>query len=489
MGDLTGIFILLALGILFSVLLNAYQTRKKRWLFRPAAQGPFYRRAKRTFIVGTDNDLKIELFFLVYVSLAIILVGASFSQPRYSFQLLPALLSLILGFHFRQWLSKWRLLNIVSMRRMASDASLVWKANSTLAFGLTNVLLIYVLYLNPYYAPFQVVGIFIHEMAFETRKNTLVLRRRLHLFDLESFAEDQETAAIIHKITRPFGLSRLGRLISSEENPQRRLALRAFKELLTNDQKEFRRILEDNMTLIMPDSDLCYYFGRALYSLGDIAAAEKLLKAGSSSKPDVRCAAYLALIALAPGKNREGAEKARAILKPYLEGELESTSAGTTTYASAGRMFAHAYYALASIMLADVEANLSTPEAKDALYHIHSANRINERFLAKKTLGRLLSYSYYRGNELILMDICGYIIFRLGEPRLAYRILEGAVRADNTYPWPYFHIALIYERTGKHALAQSIFSRIALNERTESVVYRLSAARIKDQNGALVSAK
>ena len=140
-------------------------------------------------------------------------------------------------------------------------------------------------------------------------------------------------------------------------------------------------------------------------------------------------------------------------------------------------MFAHAYYALASIMLADLNAQLISTEASEALYHIHAANRINEKFLADKNLGPL-SYSYYRGNELILMDICGYIIFRLGEPRLAFRILEGAINADNTYPWPYFHIGLIYQRLGNAKLANSLFARIALNETTDSVIYRLAVDRI-----------
>jgi hypothetical protein len=141
-------------------------------------------------------------------------------------------------------------------------------------------------------------------------------------------------------------------------------------------------------------------------------------------------------------------------------------------------MLAHAYYALASIMLASTDGNLSSQEARDALYHIHRANRINEKFLREKHLGTL-GYSYYRGNEIILMDICGYIMFRIGESRLGYRILEGAVRADNTYPWPYFHIAIIYEQRGKLRLARSLFARIAMNERTDSVIYRLSVGRIK----------
>jgi tetratricopeptide (TPR) repeat protein len=468
LDDLSPIFLLLAVVLLFAGLVGAVQRRQLGLRLPSSPRGAFLERACKQFVVGTDGDLKVEFAFLAYLSTAIIITNPPPSHPRYSVQLLPAVLSFLLGFYFRQWLSKWRLRNIVSLQRLRSSRMLVGKPNAALAFALTNILVWYILYVSPLYALCALAGVFLHEVILETQKNTLVLRRRLHLFDLESFSLDKATARVILRIPRPLGLRGLHALIKKELEPRRRLALRAFRELVTNDQDEFYRLLETSSSSILPDADLCYYFGRALYTLGDIPRASTLLAAGCEHSNDARCAAYLALAYLGEGAHTSGVQRARQLLEPHVKRSDDST----------GTMFAHAYYALASILQLDLDATFSAEPAQEALYHIHRAIRINEGRLAAEGLGKL-SYAYYRGNELIFMDICGYIVFRLGEPRLAYRILEGVIRADNTYPWPYYHIALIYKRTGKEYLARALFHRIAVNERTDSVIHRLALTQLE----------
>jgi tetratricopeptide (TPR) repeat protein len=462
-SDLAYIFGLLSAVLVFAAIVNLVHRRQAFRRVSSSRESSIGYRIRNNLLVGTDNDLKIELAFLGYVTAMTLLTHSVPIRSRAPVEFIPAVLALLLGFHFRQWLSKWRLRNIVSMKRLTSKSPIVIKANSTIAFVLTNILIWYLLYLNPRYAILQLVGLFVHEGVAETEKNRRVLRRRLHLFDLDAFSLDTNTADIIYRMPGPFGLRRLHGLIVRETNFRRSLALRAFRELFSNDQREFCRLLDENIDTIKSDQDLCYYFGRALYTLGDIPRAEQLLDTGVKLCNDVRCAAYLALAKVARIQDKEQVYEARAILQPYLDSGQDSP----------GKMFAHAYFALASALIITEEAPLESGIPQDALAHIHYAMRMNERFLAKRELGRL-SYSYYRGNELILMDICGYIMFRLGEPRLAYRILDGVVTADNTYPWPYFHIALIYKKQGLTSLAHAIFKRIATNERTESVIYHLA---------------
>ena len=467
-SDLAYIFILLFAILFFATIVNFFQRRQAFRRLPSSHDSRIGYRLRNNLLVGTDNDLKIELAFLGYVIVAILVTHLPPIHSRASVEFIPAVLGLLLGFHFRQWLSKWRLRNIVSMGRLTSKSPIVIKPNSTIAFGLTNLLIWYLLYLNPLYAALQLFGLFVHEGVAETEKNRKVLRRRLHLFDLDAFSLDTRTAEVIYRVPGPFGLRRLHGLIARETNMHRSLALRAFRELIANDQQEFYRLLEGYIEWIRNDPNLCYYFGRALYTLGDISRAEQLLHAGVEQCRDVRCAAYLALVRVADNQGEEEVHQAREILQPFLGPGPDSP----------GKMFAHAYFALTSALLLKEEAPLESGIPRDALTHIHYAMRMNERFLAKRELGRL-SYSYYRGNELILMDICGYVMFCLGEPRLAYRILEGVVRADNTYPWPYFHVALIYNSQGLTSLAQAIFRRIATNERTESVIYRLSIKELE----------
>lgn len=466
-SDLAHILTLLFAILSFAAVVNLFQRRKT--LHRlPSPESSVAYRIRNGLLVGTDNDLKIELAFLGYVTIATFLTHSLPIRSRTPVEFIPAILALLLGFHFRQWLSKWRLRNIVSVKRLTSKSPVVVKYNSLISFALTNSLIWYLIYLNPRYAGLQLLGLFVHESASETEKNRRVLRRRLHLFDLDAFALDTETAEIIYRVPGPFGLRRLHGLIARETDLRRGLALNAFRELISNDQEAFYKILDKNIDIIRADPNLCYYFGRALYTLGDIPRAEQLLNLGVKQCGDARCAAYLALTIVAKQQNEEHVHQARAILQPYLHSGPDSP----------GKMFAHAYFALTSALLLNEADPLESGIPQDALSHIHYAMRMNERFFAKRELGRL-SYSYYRGNELILMDICGYIMFRLGEPRLAYRILEGVVTADNTYPWPYFHIALIYKKQGLMSLAQALFRRIAANERTESVIYHLAVNELE----------
>ena len=148
MSDLINISVILASLIGFAILLNAVQTRAQRRKLPRTPSSQFREKIKHRFIIGTDNDLKMELIFILYLVVIICIVNRGF-RARAEFQTLPAFVSLILGFHFRQWLSKWRFFNIISIKRLSSDSLFVWKPNSTTAFVITNIMIWYLLLPKP----------------------------------------------------------------------------------------------------------------------------------------------------------------------------------------------------------------------------------------------------------------------------------------------------------------------------------------------------
>ena len=426
-------------------------------------------RFRHWIIAGTDADLKLEFLFLAYQSL---LVGSAhwFNVTPRRLDWLLAVIACFLGFHFRQWLSKWRLRNIVSLKIVSSDQYLYFKGATDISAILLNVLVSIHLSLgNPIYAVLQFLGFFIHEVVLESRKGERLLKRKLYLFDLDDLPVRQAVREkLIHAIRR-FRLSAIGQLIRQSQDRREAVLLDAFRSLLRDDFSGFRSVVDRNDDLIQADPSLLYYFGKAFYNLGELERAKEYLRLGRDEHQSRLCAAYYALTLLAEAEGRQEVQRVLELLEPHVQVTEDSKS----------DMFLAAYYSLALAISTGKYPDPGRERIRRAFAFIHEALRINETYLRKAELGELQIY-YYRANEQIFLDIYGYILYRMGNDMLSFRVLEDAIASDDTYPWPYFHLALLYLRIGRRALAGSLLYRIAANERSDTVLKRLCVSKLKE---------
>lgn len=426
-------------------------------------------------IIATDADLKVEFLFFSYMLLAVIATSL-LQSPRAGDEIL-ALLAVIAGlqgYTFRQWLSRWRFRHIVNIRLLTTKASFYGGSRDVVAELLINQLLFWwLLWISPFYAFFQVAGFLFHEASSEVRKRRFMLRRKLHLFDLDFIPKKEDRARLASAIHR-FQLSVIRQMAYQTSDTRQALLLRTFDLWLRNDFSGVDRVFEENRRSIEGDAKLLYYFGKSFYARGDVQRATELLKRGWGEYGDVGCRAYLVLCELAVDRSRE---KVTELLQEIKEDVPQYCS-------SKAEMFLCAYYALALGIFSGRADDGEVDTLRDALYHIHEAMRFNQRIYEGRELGPLQS-AYFAGNNQIFIDIYGYIVLRQGNQQLSFRILESAIVDDNTYPWPYFHIALLYERVGRAERARSIYYRIAANEVSDSVLRRLCLRRLERQAGEL----
>lgn len=425
-------------------------------------------RLRHWLVLGTDADLRVELAFLLYLVAA--RTAAELSSLGEESKLDPFLVltAFLAGFHFRQWLSQWRIRNIVSFKRLVSNRHLVFSLRRTTSFVLSNVVICYLLSRSPAYGVACFLGLIAHEVSSEHRKSSQLLRRRLHLCDIPEFSSDRQLTKLVLGAVSAQGLSRLAREAELQAG-KKRLVLLGFRYFLKGDQNSFRELVVASKNEILLDADLCYYFGRALYSFGLLDTAEELLEAGHRLG-DGRCSSYFALTMHAKSQisGVESPTEPKEILGEVLRSNMSDRKS---------RILANAFSAQLNATLAGKFPNVDRRICEEAYGQIHEAIRLNEAELAFGSHGSI-SYAYYRGVELMLLDICGFLMSRFGEQRLAFRVLESAINADNTFPWPYFHIALIYEDFGKQDLARSLLTRILENEQSNSVLAQLIRRRL-----------
>jgi tetratricopeptide (TPR) repeat protein len=463
------ILVTCALATIASMLLFAVRRYSvEQWLRPLLSQRGRKRRWVQRLIIGTDTDLKVEAFFFVYI-LTVVSVIATARQsgtlPNMSGIL--AVVALLQGFHFRQWLSKWRFRNIVFQKILTAQRTIYTRGfNEIAAIGLNNLIMIWLLANNPRYALLQVIGFVLHEVSTEIRKRSQLLRRKLHLFDLD-FLDDKQLRREVIRAIRGFRITKLNQLALQTSSPADRIILNAFARWIQNDFDGFVTLFQNERMSIEKSPEMLYYFGKAFYSLGDLDRAEDLLQRGWVDHRSRLCFAYFVLCTLAKGQTPPDLDE--------LDAELRTARAsGTGTTAE---MFAAAYYALAVAVSTSREPG-SLTRMRDAFFYIHEAMRINQLVFDSDRLAEL-SREYFEANNQIFLDIYGYIVYRQGNLQLSFFALESAIRVDNTYPWPYFHIALIYERLGRVQRAESIYYRIAVNEVSDSVLKRLCERRLR----------
>jgi len=460
--------LLVALYVFLALVHYITRTRREKDIAR--YQGRTLRGTIKHWLVGgTDADLKLEV---AYFSLLVVTVTAAHPFGVFAvhkFDVMHATVAAVLGFHVRLWLSKWRLKNIIFVRILETQRLIYFKsAFDNLAVVANLVTTGYLVIANPAYAFFAFIGFFAQDLTLESRKASRLLRRKLHIFDLEGLPVPIDKRDRLFAAIKTHSSRSLRQLVRSAETPRDHALLRGFSLLLHDDFDGFRDLLATERTLIESDADLLFYFGKALYALGDVATARSFLERGCNR--DRLCMAYFALTLIADDDDK-ALPTALALLEDYYR------APGDTK----GDMFGLAFYALA-LALSTKDAEASTDRIKvhfeKALWSINEALRLNENFASHANLGSLQRH-YFLGNEQMLLDIYGYLLYRMRSHVLAFRVLEDAIRQDDTYPWPYFHLALIYARLGRTDLSKVIFYRVAAHERSDSVLRRICLRRLE----------
>src|ERR1700674_2425076 len=110
LADLGEIFFLLVAVLVFTTTVNFFHRRAEFRAFPSLSEASLSGRVRTHLLVGTDDDLKIELGYLLYTVFLILVTHAGTPRVPAYLQSVPAVvLAGLAGFHFRQWLSKWRL--------------------------------------------------------------------------------------------------------------------------------------------------------------------------------------------------------------------------------------------------------------------------------------------------------------------------------------------------------------------------------------------
>lgn len=432
----------------------------------------FHARIKHWVVGGTDADLKLEVaYFTVLVTTAMATHFPGSHPAVAEFGGIHAAVGAVLGFHLRLWLSKWRLRNIVFAKILVKQRLVYFKgATDTLAVLANLLLTFYLVRAHAGYVFCGFFGFFIQDLALESRKASQLLRRKLHIFDLEGLPVPHSKREQLFAAIKTHSARSLRALVRSAETPRDGVLLHAFELLLHDDFAGFRRLLASEEKLIEADADLLFYFGKSLYALGDVGGARSFLERGCAARQrDRLCMAYFALTLIADADD-SGLRSAVEILDEYYRTPGETK----------GDMFGLGFYALALALSTKDHCASSTAKRahfEKAFWCINEALRLNEGFANRADLGSLQRH-YFLGNEQVLLDIYGYLLYRMESDVLAFRVLEDAIRQDDTYPWPYFHLALIYARLGRTDLASVIYYRVAMHERSDTVLRRLCMQRM-----------
>jgi tetratricopeptide (TPR) repeat protein len=422
---------------------------------------------KMIIVTGTDVDLKVELFFLGSLSLVVALSpNPTGLGPQWP---LLATLAVLVGFNLRQWLSGWRLRNIAYLSILFDEHVVYFKsfANFTRLL-LVLFLCLYLASLNPALAAASFLGFVAHEVWLESRKSRRLLRRKLYLFDLDEQPLTDATHSKLVAALRRHDLRAVDRLASAASDPIENLLLRAFSALLRDDLAVFHSLLDQHYAVVTASGALISYFGRALYIIGDVERARTLL--GTAAPPQVNplCVVYSGLAALADAVSFEASLESVAILERAPRSDEHPKA----------EMLSHAFRALALTVSHSKAPNQDPAVLDEALVAIHTALSANDTLLRSGQLGGI-ARDYFAANHQMFLDIFGYVLYRRRNLSLAFRVLQAAVSADDTYPWPYFHLALIYQHVGRLTLARALYIRIAHNERSNTVLKRLCLRRVE----------
>lgn len=464
------LFILVEVVIFCMIVLKLWFERGN-WPRRELLGKGFRDRLTQRFIIGTDSDLKVE--FAYFILLALLGWTATLFGSRAL--LLLILVSFLQGLHFRQWLSRWRLRNIVSLEILERDRMFYWRLSEVGALLLNGTVLYCILSIDVRYAFTSAMGLLANEVFLERRKRLLILKRKLHIFDVDVFYSNSRVRTRLIAAIKKHRLGQIDALIGETKDPSEELLLRAFKLLVTNSLREFHALYRDNKEAITADPRLAYYFGKSLYNLGSLIEAKEVLEHGCTMLGDSLCLAYYALCVLSESRDEDTVRRVLAM----LQGSLQDGQG-----AEAKRdMFLRAFYALALAISTAKYSEQRSERLSHALFNIHEAMRINQLFFEKNEL-RGLRREYFHANDQVFLDIFGYIVFRQGNLQLSARLLQAAISTDNTYPWPYFHLALIYDKIDRRRLARSLLFRIAANETSDSVLKRLCQNRLAKMSPA-----
>jgi tetratricopeptide (TPR) repeat protein len=446
-----------------------YVTRSRREFDLSDYQARSFRAFIKHWIVGgTDADLKLEVAY--FTALVATAAATHYRRPQFAswpFDGMHAAVAAVLGFHLRLWLSKWRLRNIVFAKILDTQRLIYFKGKLDTLAVLANVCAtIYLVRANPSYVFCAFTGFFVQDLTLESRKASQLLRRKLHIFDLEGLPVPQAKQEQLFAAIKTHSARSLRQLVRSADTTHDRVLLHAFALLLHDDFAGFHALLKAEAALIEGDPDLLFYFGKALYALGDVAGARSFLGRGCAARGHDRlCTAYYSLTLIADG----GLPLAIDILEEYYRVPGETK----------GDMFGLGFYALALALSTKGDATALDKKAnfEKAFWCINEALRLNESFAKRADLGSLQRH-YFLGNEQVLLDIYGYLLFRMGSYVIAFRVLEDAIRQDDTYPWPYYHLALIYSRLDRKDLAKVMYYRVATHERSSTVLRGLCLRRL-----------
>lgn len=472
-GEEFGLSLLVLLSFLTFCLFLVHQwdLRKKERSLRP-----FWPRGVRSFfrhilIAGTDSDLKLELLYALGLAGVFSVVKIT-RMPTLASGLLPYLVAPVLGYHARYWVAKWRLQNIVFFGALFGESVPYRPSLSALSALLVNIGVTFIVATAGVW-PLVVCffGFLAHEITLEIAKNRQMLSRKLFLFDLdEPILSHDERRRLISALDR-FEIGKIKTLRQKVDSEDKRVALDAFVALLQDDFHKFREIRERAASKIRESGPLLYYFGKASYVIGDLEAARELLSQGVELREGGVCRAYLALALLARTEGREAVEESIDLLR-----ERGERTSGQDQRKSS--MFLRAFLALALGIATGRSEEHDEEYLREAIFRIHEAMRINELVRRENELGEMGEF-YFRANEQIFLDIYAYLLYRMGNYQLAFRVLEQAIERDNTYPWPYYHLALLYEKVGQEWLAERVFYRIVAHERSESVLKSLALMRLR----------
>jgi hypothetical protein len=466
--SLLPLFILVEAAILLIIMLKAAFERAEGRLQDLLGKGLRDQLTQR-FIIGTDSDLKVEFGYFMMLAF----VGWTAASFGTNVRFLLILVSFLQGLHFRQWLSRWRLRNIVSLEILERDRMFYWRPSELAALLLNGMILYCMLSIDIRYTIPSAIGLLANEIHLERKKRFLILKRKLHIFDIDVFSSTSKIRPRLITAIKKYRLGQIDALISQTSDIGEVLLLKAFKFLVTNNLREFHTLYQQNKDAIGADARLVYYFGKSLYNIGDLGSAKELLQHGYTQLGDSLCLAYYALCVLSESRDEVTVRNLLTTLEKSIHGDAETKR----------DMFLRAFYALALAISTAKYKEQKSERLSHALFNIHEAMRINQLFFEKSDL-RGLKREYFHANDQVFLDILGYIVFRQGNLQLSARLLQAAISTDNTYPWPYFHLALIYDKVNRRRLARSVLFRIAVNETSESVLKRLCQDRLSKMSPA-----
>jgi hypothetical protein len=466
--ELLSLLIMCQLATVITMAVFAVQRKAAEGALKQAIKPQPDSRWIRRLIIGTDTDLKVEAVFLAYLLVVIAILGHRLPlSGLIAFTGVLPLIAVVQGFHLRQWLSKWRFRNIVYVQILTRKRKLYIRGvEEGAAILLNNIIMWWLIFTNPGYALLQIAGFVLHEIITETRKRRRLLRRKLHLFDVD-FLRDPAVKESVISAVRHFRVDRVDLTIQRLQRTDEAVLLRAFKYWLQNDFAAFDAEFNEHRSSIEQDAEMTYYFGKAFYALGEVERARDLLHLGWDRHASKICLSYYVLCQLALPHDHDTVTALEDLLAQHV----------LPHGATRADMFVAAFYSLTIAMGTRAMAGRDD-RLRRAFYFIHEAMRINQRIFDRGDVG-LLRNQYFEANNQIFMDIYGYLVYRQGNTQLSFSILESAINRDNTYPWPYFHIALIYESVGRRDVADSIYFRVAVNEVSNSVLKRLCIRRLQ----------